>query len=175
MNQLIFPPYLFLFLTAGVNPLDKLSTSGSISKLQPLLEKSERHTSGCFQYIRMEFCGGGDVESFLRKTGEVSCATIRSFLFQMSFSLYAGREALALRHFDVKLLNFFLARGPEDEAALQIGFGKHLFSIPTRQHEQPAIVKLADFGTSTIGVDTLNAPITAQQVRKQRTPNCIRY
>ena len=32
-------------------------------------------------------------------------------LFQMFYALYACREKLALRHFDIKLLNFFVTKG----------------------------------------------------------------
>jgi hypothetical protein len=57
-----------------------------------------------FQYIRMEFCTGGDMEELLRKVLVINPSQIRAFLFQMCFSLYTCREKLMLRHFDVKLL-----------------------------------------------------------------------
>lgn len=116
-------------------------------------------TRGQFQYIHMEFCDGGDVETFLRRKGDFDVETIRSFIFQMMFALYAARESVSLRHYDIKLLNFFLSKGQE----MNVGFGKHLYHIPCSAVE-PSIIKLADFGTSVIGSRSLANPITMQQV-----------
>lgn len=59
----------------------------------------------------MEFCSGGDLEDVVRKAGQLNVQYVRSFLFQMFFSFYTCRENLSLRHFDVKLLNFFVSTG----------------------------------------------------------------
>ncbi|KAH8045897.1 hypothetical protein JL720_16559 [Aureococcus anophagefferens] len=61
-------------------------------------------------YARMELCGHGDVEGWLRSLpgGALPGAALALF-FQMCFSLYASRAALGLRHYDVKLLNFLAA------------------------------------------------------------------
>jgi len=66
---------------------------------------------GNYQYIRMEYCSGGDLEDFVRDHRVLPTESVRYMLFQMCFSLYCCRDQLALRHFDVKLLNFMVAQG----------------------------------------------------------------
>lgn len=65
------------------------------------------------QYIGMELCEYGDAELMMKAqpdtllpAREAACC-----LFQMAFALYSGRAELSLRHFDVKLLNFFVGDG----------------------------------------------------------------
>lgn len=59
----------------------------------------------------MELCEHGDAEVFIRAQRDRVLPTVEAqgFLFQMAFALYAGRAELSLRHFDVKLLNFFVS------------------------------------------------------------------
>lgn len=148
---------------------------------------------GRYQYCQMEFCSGGDVEELVRKEKVLGLEEVRSFLFQMFFAMYAARESLALRHYDIKLLNFFATNdvdssllplsslsaastspetAPSSSAAeaaaaaapqMIVGFGKHLFRIDGSASHRPGIVKMADFGTSTVGSETLGTPITVQQ------------
>ena len=73
--------------------------------------KKNSHQRGSFQYIRMEYCSGGDLEDVVRRAVQLDVSTVRSILFQIFFAFYAGREKLCLRHFDVKLLNFFVSNG----------------------------------------------------------------
>ena len=47
----------------------------------------------------------------VRRAGQLELPDVRSMLFQMFYALYACREKLALRHFDIKLLNFFVTKG----------------------------------------------------------------
>lgn len=63
------------------------------------------------QYIGMELCEHGDAEVFIKtqRDGLLPTVEAQGFLFQMAFALYAGRAELSLRHFDVKLLNFFVS------------------------------------------------------------------
>ena len=105
----------------------------------------------------------------------------------MCYALYACREKLALRHFDIKLLNFFVARGLSivtDDAQrsaleaeggatvlLRVGFGEHVFAVPLSASGL-SVVKLADFGTSAVGAGGLGNPIDAQQVRQHGTACC---
>lgn len=138
---------------------------------------------GKYQYIRMEFCKGGDLESFVRDKQHISVSTITSFLFQMLYALYTCREKLSLRHFDIKLLNFFVTTGSSLISAdgrsdhfrtasesvfgkatipLEIGFGNRIFDIPCR-HDELDVVKLADFGTSVIGAGMLGDRIGVNQ------------
>ena len=58
----------------------------------------------------MELCEHGDAEMFIKAQHNclLPLQEAQGFLFQMAFSLYAGRVELSLRHFDVKLLNFFV-------------------------------------------------------------------
>ena len=59
----------------------------------------------------MEFCSGGDLENIVRRVGQLEVLTVKSILFQIFFAFYTCRENLCLRHFDVKLLNFFVSNG----------------------------------------------------------------
>lgn len=137
-------------------------------------------SKGSYQFCCMEFCSGGDIEGLIRKEKRLEVSVVRSFLFQMCFALYTCREKLSLRHFDIKLLNFLATRGSSvlpsasqgnrnssaDAAALtdlQVGFGKHVYSLPVRANEN-SIVKLADFGTSIIGEMCLGDNINKMQV-----------
>lgn len=82
---------------------------------------------GNYQFIRMEFCKGGDLEDLVRKEKLLEPAVVRSMLFQMCFSLFASRDRLALRHFDIKLLNFFVSTG---SALLQPSHREHQQAHP---------------------------------------------
>ena len=58
---------------------------------------------------------------------------MRSMLFQIFYAMYACREKLALRHFDVKLLNFFVTKGlailsPQQLSTLQTTLGVNVLS-----------------------------------------------
>ena len=145
---------------------------------------------GSFQYIRSEFCSGGDAEDCLRSIGgPPELDVVKSMLFQMCFSLYACREKLCLRHFDIKLLNFFVttpdslhtttatptatstsAHSTAKQAAipavtnLQIGLGQEVYNLPMLAGSL-SLIKLADFGTSAVGSNGLGDAITAQQVQ----------
>lgn len=138
-----------------------------------MVPKAAQQSRGRYQFIRMELCAGGDLEDYIRKTEfELSTDTIQSMLFQMFFALYACREKLCLRHFDLKLLNFFVTDCADMKAAapttnvpkvMSIGFGEQIFFIPLLPNEMK-LIKLADFGTSMIGVGSIGDPIGANQV-----------
>lgn len=162
------------------------TTQMNRNNYQPKSYATNKFKNGYFQFIRMEYCNGGDVESLLRKVQVFDAVMIRSFLFQMCFALYCGREALSLRHFDLKLLNFFITSGTtstlrvsksymgeneipsinnwNDKSGLQIGFGRYVYTLPIYLDSSPSLIKLADFGTSAIGREELNEPITPHQV-----------
>lgn len=133
--------------------------------------------SGLYQYIRMEFCAGGDLETLVRRAPDqqLEVSVVRSMLFQMCYSLYCARDKLALRHFDVKLLNFFVCKGEallqDDPCAqlshspmveLRVGLGQHVYFVPLRR-DGLELVKLADFGTSEMGLSGLCQPVTVNQ------------
>jgi hypothetical protein len=64
-----------------------------------------------YQYIEMEYCDGKDLEEFVRSKAQLELETVRKMFFQMCYAVYACREKLAIRHFDIKLLNFFVTTG----------------------------------------------------------------
>ncbi len=147
-------------------------------------------TKGTYQFIEMEFCSCGDVETFLRSMGVPSLVLVKSMLFQMLYSLYCGRVIYTLRHFDIKLLNFFLYKLPlkcdavvassdyegiTKSQALIIGFEDLLYrlpflpdpaAIPNQDVSSSScmyMIKLGDFGTGVID-HPLDTPVTIQQV-----------
>ena len=89
------------------------------------LPKKNQLQKGNFQYIKMEFCSGGDLEDLVRRAVRLDVQIVRSILFQMFFAFYTCREKFNLRHFDVKLLNFFVSTG-----------GSLLSPIQRLQHEE---------------------------------------
>ena len=137
------------------------------------------------------------LQELVRTHGVLNLKLTRSMLFQMFFSMYACREQLALRHYDVKLLNFFVAEGstilrsganrrsngplascdlmeevhstsfsPQRmesfDVTMHVAFGDIDFALPFRS-DALEIVKLSDFGTSSVGTGSLGDPITVQQ------------
>mmetsp|Transcript_25409 Transcript_25409/g.52610 ORF Transcript_25409/g.52610 Transcript_25409/m.52610 type:complete len:1640 (-) Transcript_25409:224-5143(-) len=135
---------------------------------------------GSYQYIRMEFCDHGDMEHFLRKLPgkTLDARDCQTLLFQMAFALHVAGDRYGLKHYDVKLLNFFLrsANEPGSDAVedrphtvLRYGLGSHVFRL--RMHPSRAFfAKLADYGTSILN-DTNGQPITiAQFTTFENTP-----
>ena len=131
----------------------------------------------CHTYIRMELCDGGDLETYLRNSeintnGVLSGEEISSMLFQMIASLAVGQSEMKLRHYDVKLLNFFLksidASGGDDVGkadSVNIAsyvFGDKTYNV-TAPRERPYLIKLADYGTADISPETLGSEITMAQ------------
>jgi len=128
--------------------------------------------AGCHQYIMMELAEGGDMEEACKACpGEAyDVAQLPSLLLQMLFSVLASQRELSLRHYDLKLLNFFLAAPPRapataahaTHAAMRYGVAGRLLELQLPADE-PSLVVLADFGTADIAPDTLGRPITDQQ------------
>jgi len=135
----------------------------------------EPKKSGHFQYIRMELCGEGDAEEFIKcQPGE--CLTpyqARNLLFQISFALYAAAEKFSLKHYDVKLLNVFLQQvTPKNEGNLimRYGLGEHTFALQLPR-EDAIIAKLADYGTANVNCETNGQNVTiAQFTTLENTP-----
>lgn len=123
---------------------------------------------GSFQYIRMELCKHGDVEEYIkRQKGSVlPPSDSRALLFQMAFSLYVAGNKFGMKHYDVKLLNFFLDDTNDlsicaDEypyTVLRYGLGSHIFNVrmPTAS---AVLAKLADFGTANVRADSNGQPV----------------
>ena len=133
---------------------------------------------GMYTYIRMELCDGGDLESFLRsddtlpEDGLLPIDELPAIVFQMIMSLAVGQEELNLRHYDVKLLNFFLKRVDNMPIASEapsdrVPVASYIFNDQEYAVAAPAarafVVKLADYGTADTSPDTLCDPITTSQ------------
>ena len=135
----------------------------------------EPKQSGHFQYIRMELCGEGDAEEFLKRQPNESLSPFqaRNLLFQISFALYAAAEKFSLKHYDVKLLNIFLQRMPKkngDNVNLRYGLGEHIFSLQSSRNDA-IIAKLADYGTANVDCVTNGQNVTiAQFTTLENTP-----
>jgi len=134
-------------------------------------------------FSRMELCAGGDAESFLRALdtpggagGSLDAAArgalARALVWQVTFGLYAARERLALRHFDVKLLNVLLAApraapagapaphsapdAPAAPLALCYALGARRFAV--RAAPPLLVAKIADFGSASTDARAAAAP-----------------
>ena len=135
----------------------------------------EPKESGHFQYIRMELCGEGDAEEFLKRQPDESLIPLqaRNMLFQISFALYAAAEKFSLKHYDVKLLNIFLQRMPkknDGNVILRYGLGEHTFALQSSR-EEAIIAKLADYGTANVDCVTSGQNVTiAQFTTLENTP-----
>ncbi|EQC26570.1 serine/threonine protein kinase [Saprolegnia diclina VS20] len=108
--------------------------------------------NGRFLYTCMELCDGGNVEDYLRTHGSLDAHDVVAYFFQMCFALYTGRATLGLRHFDIKLLNFFLQS--HDAGVVAYEFDGATYTLAAS-----AWVKLADFGSATTEEGSLTAPI----------------
>ncbi|OWZ21743.1 Serine/threonine protein kinase [Phytophthora megakarya] len=156
-------------------PMDLLASTNSDKGPErqwedsPSSEENER----LFQYIRMEFCDGGDLEDFIglqkNKTLPLESVVV-PFFFQMVFSLYCGREKFNMRHCDVKLLNFFLKDIGRSNISKDPGAGTvlHYFLEDTcfvlRMPSSFSYwVKLADYGAADSNPENLGKPVTMDQ------------
>jgi len=123
---------------------------------------------GSFQYIRMELCKHGDVEEYIKKQKDsvLSPSDSRALLFQMAFSLYVAGNKFGMKHYDVKLLNFFLDDTNDvsicaDEhpyTVLRYGLGSHIFNVRMKT-ASAVLAKLADFGTANVRADFNGQPV----------------
>jgi len=138
--------------------------SKALSSAPPAKRKSY---PGDYQFIRMELCDQGDLEEFIRKQpdGLLPLNVIPHLLFQMCFALYSARDTLSMRHYDVKLLNFFLRSllpGGDQPVFMRYGLGQRTFCVAPPEGFR-LCVKLADFGTTEVSPNTLGQPIGVEQ------------
>jgi len=139
-------------------------------KKKPFPRQPSKKCRGKYQYIRMELCHYGDAEMHLKShpNGNINIEEARQLLFQMAFALHVASVKFGLKHYDVKLLNFFLQKANQDDVSddgqtvVRYGIGEHIFCLrmPTSSAK---LVKLADFGTSQLGHESNGKPITAAQ------------
>ena len=123
-------------------------------------------SAGRFQYIAMELCAHGDVESYLAdQVGKtIPAEEARIMLFQMAVSLHVAKEKFNLVHYDVKNLNFLLQDANEERDAggdhthilLRYCIGDDVFNLKM-ERERATVAKLADYGTASLreGVEEL--------------------
>ncbi|CAI5720617.1 unnamed protein product [Peronospora effusa] len=148
------------------------NSGGVVYQENPSVSSSDE-SKRLFQYIRMEFCDGGDLEDFigLQKNKTLPLASVAvPFFFQMVYSLYCAREKFNLRHCDIKLLNFFLKdigranirKDPGSDVVLH-----YLLEDVCFVCQMPASfsywIKLADFGAADSNAETLGSPVTMDQ------------
>lgn len=119
-------------------------------------------SQGRYQYIHMEFCNEGDLETYVRKVGVLSVHLVRLLLFQMFFSMYSCRVLYRLRHFDIKLLNFFLHLDPFSGKSTCIQIEETKFYL-NPIGDCFYLLKLGDFGTAVFDTP-LDSFVTVQQV-----------
>lgn len=146
----------------------------------------------CFQYVVMQYAEGGDMEEACKSLAGMAWPPemVPQLFFQMLFSLHVAQVELQLRHFDIKLLNFFLTSplavmvGEVKGASFRTtanGIMELSRSIPADDQEEiriryavqgneylldldahtPTLALLADFGTADLSPDSLGAPVTA--------------
>ena len=79
-------------------------------KTKRLPKEPAQNKRGRYQYIRMELCDEGDAEEYLKRQPDeaIGAQDSMKLLFQMAFSLHAAADRFSLKHYDVKLLTFFL-------------------------------------------------------------------
>jgi hypothetical protein len=130
-------------------------------------EPSDEH-QGQFQYIRMELCKYGDVEEFIKEQPNaiIDPEEARQLLFQMAYSLHVAGDKFGMKHYDVKLLNFFLQSANDSDVSveefptttLRYGLGSHVFNLrmPT---SRALLAKLADFGTANTRPESNGQPV----------------
>merc|ERR1712194_321163 len=129
---------------------DEAAPSGAAYDGQPQTSKicaPKPDQCGNYQYIRMELCQHGDMEEFIKNHPEniLAPSDCRNLLFQMAFALFVAADRFGLKHYDVKLLNFFLqsatdATIPEHEhphVVLRYGVGSHVFRQFTTLENTP--------------------------------------
>ncbi|OQR89820.1 hypothetical protein THRCLA_09563 [Thraustotheca clavata] len=149
-----FGPYKNLWGSA-----ENLSPQGAEyngNKLRLKIDASEKNTIASYQYCTMELCDGGNLEDYLRVHGTLSVHDSLCLFFQMVFALYVGRDQHELRHFDIKLLNFFLKSMPKVDSAISYTLNKTEFTLKSPHNFW---IKLADFGSADTQVNSLHDSI----------------
>ena len=118
---------------------------------------------GVYQYIRMELCTKGNAEDFIREQPDtlLPLPVVQHMLFQMLFAMHSAQHEINLRHYDVKLLNFFLTTfdtsgTSQAKGVTRTRFGVNgqsfLFELPS---EQAVCVKLADVESAETGKESM--------------------
>lgn len=134
----------------------------------------QRYSASLHRYVTAEFAEGGDMEEHMKRQPKMMYPTIDlpTILYQMLFALHAAQRELSLRHYDIKLLNFFLKQPalPAGKPCLSVTYGVHgkchSFSIDATQ---PSLCMLADFGTADIATESYGAVRLRLPLKEQIT------
>ena len=157
-------------VSGRANPRKARKSMGAVQRRRPTTAATSDQP--CFQYVLMEFADGGDMEEACKSLPKMMWPVERlpCFLYQMLFALYSAQQEIGLRHYDVKLLNFFL-RTPtpanvgngNSQPTLTLHYGclgaQYEFQVDPGS---PSIACLADFGTSDISPANADQPIGVQ-------------
>ncbi|CEG48546.1 serine threonine protein kinase [Plasmopara halstedii] len=152
-------------------PMELLANGSIDCETQTEQKSASNKRDHIFQYMRMEYCDGGDLEDFisLQENQNLPLHSVAiPFFFQMVFGLYCARERFHLRHGDIKLLNFFLKdigrsekmKDPGSDVVLHYMVESACFVL-----QMPASfsywVKLADYGAADSNLESLGKAVTA--------------
>jgi len=121
-----------------------------------------------YQYIRMELCEKGDAEDYMKTLPEERFDPFeaRLLLFQMAYALHTAAIKFSLKHYDVKLLNFFIQSLHSKQSGMTVlryRLGDRIFAL-TNEHGRGYLAKLADYGTANIDAATNGQPVTLAQI-----------
>ena len=138
--------------------------------LSPIKKKKIRQPKGKgrYQFIRMELCDKGDAEACMKNLPDerIDPLQARSLLFQMAYALHTAAIRLSLKHYDVKLLNFFIQSVQSEQpgaTVLRYQVGDSIFALKS-EHGHGCLVKLGDYGTANVDATTNGRPITPAQI-----------
>lgn len=142
----------------------------NINNKNKKMKKNIKAEEGLYQYTRMEYCDIGDLEEYIKTLPDERMSledTIIS-MFQMTVSLYKAKKMCNLRHYDVKLLNFFgKSYKCEDENKIGVHWiynKDEINHFEWKKKDINIILKLADYGTSQMDEESLNSPISVGNV-----------
>lgn len=78
-------------------------------------EEGQSDDDGVYLYIRMELCDLGDAEEHMKALPEQAfpVAEVQPLFLQMVVALHEAQQRFSMRHYDIKLLNFFLQVGTQ--------------------------------------------------------------
>jgi serine/threonine protein kinase len=151
---------------AGAKPKPKRSAVARGGAAAGMAQGCKHVSTACsnkgFLYIRMELCDGGDVEEALRANPRPGERVVAALFEQMALSVLFAQRSIALRHYDIKLLNFFLKSQPcpvQDHRGGK-GGAQGFWDGEGRRW----VVKLADYGTGETDTSSIAAPLGSRHV-----------
>lgn len=147
------------------------------SYLSPKIKRKQKEPKekGHYQYIRMELCECGDAEEFIKTFPDevLEPEVSRKLLFQMAFALHTAADRFSMKHYDVKLLNYFIKTMQTEkngDIVLRYGLGDLTFALRLSQ-ECAFLAKLADYGTANVDCASNGQQVTiAQFTTLENTP-----